>query len=175
MLWRASVSIHAPARGATIHQRDTTTGVKCFNPRAREGRDSALMLILLFFVKVSIHAPARGATRIMELRLQIASVSIHAPARGATYQGKIVIDGQTLFQSTRPRGARQYLRERGIDCYMFQSTRPRGARHTDTLLPWLVTLVSIHAPARGATCAWIFFIVYQTCFNPRAREGRDVS
>ncbi len=56
-----------------------------------------------------------------------------------------------LFQSTRPRGARQ----RGIECLMtygkFQSTRPRGARLCQTTQARNITEVSIHAPARGAT------------------------
>jgi len=33
-------------------------------------------------------------------------------------------------------------------------------------------VVSIHAPAKGATQATPF-LIRQTCFNPRAREGRD--
>ncbi len=33
--------------------------------------------------------------------------------------------------------------------------------------------VSIHAPARGATCKWGFSIESTFSFNPRARAGRD--
>jgi len=35
--------------------------MKSFNPRAREGRDKALLIFSLL-IFVSIHAPARGAT-----------------------------------------------------------------------------------------------------------------
>jgi len=78
------------------------------------------------------------------------------------------------FQSTRPRGARPTLvaavlasfsgfnpRARvGRDPYTatysrngaeFQSTRPRGARHFWLKFGCLVSVVSIHAPAWGAT------------------------
>ena len=77
-----------------------------------------------------------------------------------------------VFQSTRPRGARRWLRQWpmlrtsfnprarvGRDAYrgrkqgeqpVFQSTRPRGARH-NSLLRVLRGQVSIHAPAWGAT------------------------
>ena len=55
------VSIHAPARGATI---DPCLGVGQFG--------------------VSIHAPARGATGILVVGGLGNRVSIHAPARGAT-------------------------------------------------------------------------------------------
>ena len=58
---RYNVSIHAPARGATIVQ-------------------SMILTILI----VSIHAPARGATGFFISSLKTFYVSIHAPARGAT-------------------------------------------------------------------------------------------
>src|SRR5581483_7993866 len=121
------VSIHAPARGATFAQEKFNAASRfqstrprgarravffqwnggagfqstrprgarrgshvgrerreCFNPRARAGRDSAVMW------------EEKGG-----------SVSIHAPARGATFvlenTGPFVV-----FQSTRPRGARQF-------------------------------------------------------------------
>ena len=34
-------------------------------------------------------------------------------------------------------------------------------------------LVSIHAPAKGATCFWYDKITITYCFNPRPREGGD--
>ena len=37
---------------------------------------------------------------------------------------------------------------------MFQSTRSRGARHEYKLIYEGTQHVSIHAPARGATCWW---------------------
>ena len=77
------VSIHAPARGATLLYGDTMIDGRCFNPRAREGRDQAVTRL------------------IRQLR-----VSIHAPARGATHLGRGRRDGPDGFQSTRPRGAR---------------------------------------------------------------------
>ena len=35
-----AVSIHAPVKGATISTVTVTSLMTCFNPRAREGRDS---------------------------------------------------------------------------------------------------------------------------------------
>ena len=55
----------------------------------------------------------------------------------------------------------------------FQSTRPHGARRTAQGLGRCGKMVSIHAPAWGATqylCQNTLFIY---CFNPRARMGRD--
>ncbi len=55
------ISIHAPARGATVC-RGT------FYKR----------------IKISIHAPARGATALRDTFDFDVAISIHAPARGAT-------------------------------------------------------------------------------------------
>ena len=121
-----------------------------FNPRARTGRDPALR-----------HA---GPTQ---------KVSIHAPARGATASAFSVATW-TLFQSTRPHGARLSLinlaivyllgfnprartgrdvlsKLRANTSVQFQSTRPHGARHGLSDAGLIVDEVSIHAPARGAT------------------------
>ena len=77
----------------------------------------------------------------------------------------------------------------------FQSTRPRGARPAAVLMTAFAPVVSIHAPARGATCIHLidappspefqstrprgarrrvaFALFGHGRFNPRAREGRD--
>ena len=55
-----SVSIHAPARGATEDTDFELAGAR-FNPRARAGCDKSLGLTRIL-TDVSIHAPARGAT-----------------------------------------------------------------------------------------------------------------
>ena len=100
-----TVSIHAPAWGATLGALD-------LNELAR----------------VSIHAPAWGATR-ENISLEIQEiVSIHAPAWGATCC--VLYKWQPFFgfQSTRPRGARHAVRQDVVALKGFQSTRPRGAR-----------------------------------------------
>ena len=57
---------------------------------------------------------------------------------------------------------------------LFQSTRPRGARPPSTSRRNRRVVVSIHAPARGATAMHTASIIGGSRFNPRAREGRDV-
>ena len=101
-----NVSIHAPARGATVNLRVLPFNSASFNPRAREGRDR----------------PGRARVRGL--------LCFNPRAR----EGR---DGVS-------RGL--FRRERG-----FQSTRPRGARHGDFYQAVAESLVSIHAPARGAT------------------------
>ena len=166
----------------------------CFNPRARKGRDIG----------------TRG-------HFQHGHVSIHAPARGATPLDRLT--RQTMpFQSTRPQGARRLGALDGALGDEFQSTRPQGARLRQSSAMIFVVcfnprarkgrdrravgrghrqLVSIHAPARGATEISLDDVYpdeFQStrpqgarpalaakraagskCFNPRARKGRDVS
>ncbi len=171
-----------------------------------------------FGLVVSIHAPAWGATLETRTRKKEKGVSIHAPAWGATARAFLSnhfcicfnprarvgrdaeIDNKnadtSMFQSTRPRGARLCVCSMNCRVGMFQSTRPRGARleidpevlraksvsiHAPA---WGATInrphhrldthkVSIHAPAWGATDLFLFRTHKPPCFNPRARVGRD--
>ena len=104
-----------------------------------------------------------------------ASVSIHAPAWGATLTRPPVLPVSSLFQSTRPRGARRQTLAFGK----------------------VASAVSIHAPAWGATFRYVFPLCnlgqFQSTrprgarreiggafqgapgFNPRARVGRDAT
>ncbi len=103
---RCTVSIHAPAGGATVY--------------AKTDYDIPV---------VSIHAPAGGATfKCFADRHYRNGVSIHAPAGGATPIVCTWMSGFSAFQSTPPRGGRR----RGL-CDLgrlvrFQSTPPRGGR-----------------------------------------------
>ncbi len=121
---------------------------------------------------VSIHAPTRGATPSGDPPRWMDPVSIHAPTRGATQEIPTRRDF-SMFQSTRPRGARrspectQFQQHRfnprahagrdiaalrqALEHLQFQSTRPRGARHSNVAFLAPATCVSIHAPTRGAT------------------------
>ena len=150
----SSVSIHAPARGATdeasanaphsdsFNPRSREGSDQCFgfnlqsfNPRSREGSDTGCTARTLCFNPRSREGSDLAPTRCLKgsdtaSTEPPALVSIHAPARGATsgkYQQPFVRTTRP-FQSTLPRGERQ-------------STLPRGER----------LVVSIHAPARGAT------------------------
>ena len=85
MQWE-SVSIHAPARGATYLTKGNTWIIIRFNPRAREGRARQLGTAPSELVRVvSIHAPREGRDLVnADFNFVGISVSIHAPARGAT-------------------------------------------------------------------------------------------
>ncbi len=93
--------------------------------------------------------------------------------RGARQSGKEVLRDCYWFQSTRPRGARLLLSSFPQKNRKFQSTRPRGARLKNQQQQNRVCQVSIHAPAWGATDAIDGVGLKSGGFNPRARVGRD--
>ena len=70
--------------------------------------------------------------------------------RGARLDICLPISKRLLFQSTRPRGARQKNRtvSKLPQCF---NPRAREGRDEETYLGFRATRVSIHAPAKGAT------------------------
>ena len=166
---RCYVSIHAPARGATVF-RGTWHRHAWFQSTHPRGVRLDEISIEARSLGVSIHAPARGATPFGEEYRTSTKVSIHAPARGAT---NIVLMGgsSSSFQSTHPRGVRPLSPPNNRGLMLFQSTHPRGVRRLTCSMSSLTRLVSIHAPARGATCRAMDGRCVHGCFNPRTREG----
>ena len=167
-----TISIHAPAKGATNPSPSCVASTNNFNPRSREGSDHRLAN----FGKSS-------------------HISIHAPAKGATPHGLAVCNLLAIFQSTLPRRERLFNSVCIIQLNIFQSTLPRRERRSWgmpfvpfiiisihapakgatswSIFPTLYAKISIHAPAKGATnSSWLLspFPIY---FNPRSREGSD--
>ena len=164
-----------------------------FNPRARVGRDPSSNYAALL-PQVSIHAPAWGATP-STTRPAATSTFQSTRPRGARQMTVSILAAFTMFQSTRPRGAR--LRpadptQPGARCF---NPRARVGRDPAARPPSRRPAVSIHAPAWGATPDWNRMVRLdmvsihapawgatpmprccgsrRSCFNPRARVGRD--
>ena len=166
------ISIHAPARGATLKGVHNEILRYHFNPRTREGCDTISIdglgdegefqsthprgvrllehLSTHHLKYISIHAPARGATGRLRFIEGVCRISIHAPARGATClpQGHI------------------------FSCCISIHAPARGATIHQSGNLW-VGSISIHAPARGATCSLFASPFQHRNFNPRTREGCD--
>ena len=168
----AAISIHAPAKGATINHRIFRWVFSRFQstlPR-RERRLKALVIAV--WMPISIHAPAKGATYFRSIfrgifrfqstlprrerqvlpapRVRRKKISIHAPAKGATpcrYRFRHL----SAFQSTLPRRERQIKTTVSDLVRRFQSTLPRRERQ----------LKIFH------------FLTPFLYFNPRSREGSD--
>ena len=106
----SSISIHAPARGATCGQNQP----------------------IAFFV-ISIHAPARGATAETQEILTFDIISIHAPARGATSFRDVTKPTSQNFNPRSREGSDAFSMLQLLQRVTFQSTLPRGERRCSQL------------------------------------------
>ena len=123
------ISIHAPAWGATISYNSQKNSAVDFNPRSRVGSDNK--------------------TPFAEKQKQV--ISIHAPAWGATINAVLV-----------------------LKFWKFQSTLPRGERRNGNRQYAYSLGISIHAPAWGATHGYKVPLNDCINFNPRSRVGSDL-
>ena len=117
-----------PPRRGRLSRMHGRTAVRCFNPRPRAGATARCAASMPAAAMVSIHAPATRGD------IGMASAAI-------------VIASDAWFQSTPPR--RGDMTPRRQRRHGFQSTPPR--RGDDEVRRPVSRLVSIHAPARGAT------------------------
>ena len=166
-----SISIHAPARGATLFRN-----------------------VMQLETQISIHAPVRGAT-VKELceivwgefqstlprgerRVFLChvtdnrSISIHAPARGATKQAAAPFRNCSYFN---PR-SREWSDARGRGGGAAEGISihaPASGATGDEYLELLPESISIHAPASGATRKDLCCLQQGCDFNPRSREWSD--
>ena len=106
-----------------------------FNPRLREGGDSAYTSQLENVI-ISIHASEKEATRELFYGDLSYDISIHASEKEATrYRVQFMV--ATEFQSTPPRRRRLAFTKTSIDSGIFQSTPPRRRRLQHIVIPQL--------------------------------------
>ncbi len=191
-----TVSIHAPAGGATFPRFRGATPLTGFNPRTRRGCDDGGQSCFRRQNSFQSTHPQGVRHRIHQGVFDASGVSIHAPAGGATAIAMIGVIMESMFQSTHPQGVRLGQVERVYADMLFQSTHPQGVRRVGHRLCCRVSCVSIHAPAGGATHlpimstthffrfqsthpqgvrpAWQFAETEnEISFNPRTRRGCD--
>ena len=147
---RDTISIHAPARGAT---RPSSVTADSFS--------------------ISIHAPARGATKLHEHSHNTVFDFNPRSRKGSDYNVPIQALKHAEFQSTLPQGERQWKGGADANGIAISIHAPaRGAtRHIATCSP--IWKISIHAPARGATPSTASSTLLPSDFNPRSRKGSD--
>ena len=122
------ISIHAPVKGATPARHSVCRRISNFNPRSREGSDSAVLDQL-------------GGDRHFNPRSR----------EGSDFPSYISLGIFFEFQSTLPRRERRWKGVFLIWYGIFQSTLPRRERPQRRMPRVLRLEISIHAPAKGAT------------------------
>ena len=152
-----SVSIHAPTRGATtIHRRAIAGRPRSTPPREGRHRPRTTLSPSSGF-DPRPHARGDGLDSALSGARLIESVSIHAPTRGATAIGGGLAEPLHVCFDPRPhaRGDLDKLQRTEVNQteHKFRSTPPREGRpsHQARIGDCLISIVSIHAPTRGAT------------------------
>ena len=145
------ISIHAPARGATHAIRTRCFRFGYFNPRSREGSDVLGMSIYHCSIKFQSTLPRGERLKLLTEYKSTSLISIHAPARGATELSFLVLPPISISIHAPARGATLHHLLVFFGRCQFQSTLPRGERRGVFVPLALHQLISIHAPARGAT------------------------
>ena len=168
----SSISIHAPAKGATQLPFHQLLLDYYFNPRSREGSDRTAIFYFKMFHVFQSTLPRRerqlignldytilnfnprsreGSDFIDILLCRATHISIHAPAKGATTLGNIFLTHIIISIHAPAKGATPIkCRAKRIQS-IFQSTLPRRERQDCSMGEFNSVAISIHAPAKGAT------------------------
>ena len=184
----------APPRRGRPARRCATVPRGGFNPRPREGGDSSRRRWPKSDGSVSIRAPAKGATDSGKCRHCEERVSIRAPAKGATRLSGAVRAHRRRF-NPRPREGGDAVTEFGANYGICFNPRPREGGDVEAAHHRPDGVVSIRAPAKGATgnVRPALPLLFQSApprrgrreresapdelplrFNPRPREGGDL-
>ena len=151
----------------------TITASTDFNSRPSARGDNGFQHVCTINVGISIHAPPRGAT---VLRVSLAFpriISIHAPPRGATRPLSPSAEHHAAFQFTPLREGRRVNLTRLIPSRLDFNSRPSARGDTLPSLNHAVSLISIHAPPRGATKPFSLLPVSPRYFNSRPSARGD--
>ena len=168
----SEISIHAPTRGATDECRAWKEKHNAFQSTLPRGERPNCFDHCQGEMDISIHAPTRGAT-LTDLGYEVQfKISIHAPTRGATdvYPCRVIHRSISIHAPTRGATFKDCYR---LLCWIFQSTLPRGERQYFHFCSKMLKKISIHAPTRGATTFPGTFRSTYNYFNPRSHEGSD--
>ena len=161
-------------QGERLHLHNFYQLPHYFNPRSRKGSDERRRNKDLVQMYISIHAPARGAT-LSPVLVRAKDIFQSTLPQGERREFLEVPEGGELFQSTLPQGERPRINHSNL-CYMIISIHaPARGATTFLLRTRRYFIISIHAPARGATQLQELRQDLIDYFNPRSRKGSDGS
>ena len=184
-----------PAWGATSIISVRYYELAHFNPRPPHGERLAIKYYYVKNVLFQSTPPAWGATYDPGTKKMVVTISIHAPRMGSDERPAWCIHRACYFnprsrmgsdwtpsntkhlnksfQSTLPHGERPVPVNRHAAAGTFQSTLPHGERRITIDKNHMLVIISIHAPAWGATLLTVRKETADGDFNPRSRMGSD--
>ena len=150
-MYTNTISIHAPAKGATLVQIYVTHTLHIFQstlPRRERLKRRIVCLHPQYFNPRS--------------------------REGSDIDLAVKLAGYMIFQSTLPRRERHFLTDTVLLCIRFQSTLPRRERLQWRISKFLYSQFQSTLPRRERLSPDRSFIS-SPYFNPRSREGSDHS
>jgi len=159
-------------RGARHTRFISVSKRMCFNPRARVGRDAIATDCPR--CQMRFNPRARVGRDVDAIDAISQDLRFNPRARvGRDHDDVMTNHGLVMFQSTRPRGARLNCHSSLLSSRRCFNPRARVGRDQEEKAKIYNAIVSIHAPAWGATITVAKKKGRRRCFNPRARVGRD--
>ena len=171
-MWRTGFQSTLPRGERPDRQGWFRVWLTNFNPRSHEGSDSGDYVASCLAYKFQSTLP-RGERRYILYSLSKYRISIHAPTRGATLLSQLCGPMQQNFNPRSHEGSDTVLqgfyfitgyfnprshegsdttaRQPKVNHLQFQSTLPRGERPVGERSNGSSSIISIHAPTRGAT------------------------
>ena len=165
------ISIHAPAKGATVPGSDKRSIALNFNPRSREGSDyqaieerlkemdfnprsregSDLVIAVLELTLTDFNPRSReGSDNAAGVLNTTARISIHAPAKGATEHRGVKVPVNAISIHAPAKGATTEADIiGGYDAISIHAPAKGATMRSGEMKFWY--MISIHAPAKGAT------------------------
>ena len=123
----SEISIHAPTRGATAVTTTKETD-PVFQSTLPRGERRDVIYGDVKEIQISIHAPTRGATNDSGHFSFKNGISIHAPTRGATLKDISIFINTLDFNPRSHEGSDAAESAGAATLQLFQSTLPRGER-----------------------------------------------
>ena len=146
-----TISIHAPARGATCGVQAQVKRRTDFNPRSREGSDHHNRCRTTPAGRYFNPRSREGSDVVWHLRC-LSQLYFNPRSREGSDGIGLVAALNTVDFNPRSREGSDCAQALQNHCQaQFQSTLPRGERPVYHLFVSDISAISIHAPARGAT------------------------
>ena len=167
----SKISIHAPARGATVKELCEIVWGE-FQSTLPRGERRVFLCHVTDNRSISIHAPARGATK--QAAAPFRNCSYFNPRSREWSDGNDGTNGKD-GKDFNPR-SREWSDARGRGGGAAEGISihaPASGATGDEYLELLPESISIHAPARGATRKDLCCLQQGCDFNPRSREWSD--
>ena len=146
-----AISIHAPARGATFTKSGMRSHIPLFQSTLPRGERPDFRASNLVNSRFQSTLPRGERQCEMCCDFPDPEISIHAPARGATKRGTNLFPILRNFNPRSREGSDPDDVRVAKILTEFQSTLPRGERLMRSSTFSMIVVISIHAPARGAT------------------------